>query len=105
MLKEKTRICPECKENGREGHLISTKTKKGSNRNRNILSCSNYPTCEYETRDRKEDFKYVSNRRLEKAIKAIQDLGNLSNINYVYSEKEVLEIFSKLNSLFISLIS
>ena len=62
MLKEKTRICPKCKENGREGHLISAKTKKGSNKNRIVLSCSNYPTCGYERRDREADFKYISNR-------------------------------------------
>ena len=48
-------------------------------------------------RDRQERFKKVSERRLKSAVEAIQSLGKLSNTNYVYSEKEVLEIFAKLN--------
>tara|TARA_Y100000590_G_scaffold239134_1_gene268968 strand:+ start:2159 stop:2632 length:474 start_codon:yes stop_codon:yes gene_type:complete len=48
-------------------------------------------------RDRKERFRKVSKRRLDKAVEAIRSLGKLSNTNYVYSEKEVIEIFAKLN--------
>lgn len=48
---------------------------------------------------RRDKFVRLANSRVNKAIKAIQLIGNLSNrSNYDYSQEDVDKIFSALNS-------
>jgi hypothetical protein len=46
----------------------------------------------------RERFVRLANKRVVKAIKAIQLLGNLSNPTYQYDEKDVTKIFKAIQS-------
>ena len=98
-IKERKKICPQCKEKDRGGLL---KPRKLLSDDEKVLGCTNYPECTFTRnyRDRRKNFKEISRRRLKKAIEAIELIGNLSqakNTNYSYTEKEVRDIFGKLN--------
>ena len=99
MIKERKKICPQCKEKGREGLL---KPRKLPSEEEEVLGCLNYPECSFTRpyRNRSKLFKEISSRRLKKAIEAIELIGNLSqseHTNYSYTEQEVRDIFGKLN--------